>query len=375
MGLVLLFISIFLQRGSRILLETEECLVAHQYELTISTGVWSESGTTARVTMVFYGSHGSSGPITLRGNLYPPRLLLSRGSVDRYLVSLPASLGTLTHAYVWHDNSGESPSWFLDYIVVREQKTSQEWKFLCNQWFSPNKDGGKIARKLLVESTNSFPEFQETFRARLSGTLYEKHLWMSLVTKRPGSSFTRTQRVTCCLCVIFSAMLANAMFFNMSGEPTESTIKLGPLKISMKQIIITIQSCLIIAPINFLIVALFKNSRSKFDKYCCNQSSEKEDQHSVEVDDDGNKPLHHIFLYVAWFLCLATAITSATVVFFYSLMWGKETADEWLSSILMSITMDILAIQPVRLVTLTAVAAIIITKAKRTKAKLSSKTR
>ena len=95
----------------------------------------------------------------------------------------------------------------------------------------------------------------------------------------------------------------------------------------------------------------------------------------MEVDDDGNEPLHHIFLYVAWFLSLATAITSATVVFFYSLMWGKETADEWLSSILMSITMDILAIQPVRLVTLTAVAAIIITKAKRTKAKLSSKTR
>ena len=95
----------------------------------------------------------------------------------------------------------------------------------------------------------------------------------------------------------------------------------------------------------------------------------------MEVDDDGNEPLHHIFLYVAWFLCLATAITSATVVFFYSLMWGKETADNWLSSILMSITMDILAVQPVRLVMLAAAAAMIITKANRTKAKLSSKKR
>ena len=356
-------------------METEESPLVHQYELTISTGVWSDSGTTAKVTMVFYGSHGNSRLITVRGDFYPSRLLLSRGSVNKYLVSLPASLGTLSHAHVWHDNSGESPSWFLDYIVVKEQETSQKWKFLCNQWFSPDKDDGKIARKLLVETTDSFPEFQEAFRASLSGTLYEKHLWMSLVTKRPGSSFTRTQRVTCCLSVIFSAMLANAVFFNLAGEPSGSTIKLGPLKISMKQIIITIQSCLIIAPINFLIVALFKNSRSKFDKYCCNQSSEKEDQHSVEVDDDGNKPLHHIFLYVAWFLCLATAITSATVVFFYSLMWGKETADEWLSSILMSITMDILAVQPVRLVMLAAAAAMIITKANRTKVNLSSKKR
>jgi len=78
---------------------------------------------------------------------------------------------------------------------------------------------------------------------------------------------------------------------------------------------------------------------------------------------------------VAWLLCFATAITSATVVFFYSLMWGKETADEWLSSIVLSITMDILAIQPVRLVILAAVAAIVITKAKQTKERLSSRKR
>lgn len=325
--------------------------------------------------MVLYGSSGNSGPITVRGDLHPPRVLLSRGSVNKYVVSLSASLGTLNHIYIWHDNSGESPSWFLDYIVVTEQKTNREWKLLCNQWFSPDKDDGKIVRKLLVESTNILPKFQEAFRSKLSGTLYEKHLWMSSVTKRPGSSFTRAQRVTCCLCVIFTAMLANAMFFNLGGETPGSTIKIGPLKISVRQMIITMQSCLIIAPINFLIVAIFKNSRSTFDKYCCKRTSEMEDQGFVEDDDDRDKPLHHIFVYVAWILCFATAITSATVVFFYSLMWGKETADEWLSSILMSITMDILAIQPVRLVILAAIAAIIITKAKRTKAKLSLKRR
>ena len=348
--------------------------MSNEYELTISTGVWADSGTTAKVTMVFYGSSGNSGPITVHWDLDPTRVLLSRGGIDKYIISLSTSLGTLNHAYVWHDNSGESPSWFLDYIVVREKETSREWKLICNQWFSPEKDDGKIIRKLLVERTNSLPEFQDSFRSTLSGALYESHLWMSSVTKRPASSFTRAQRVTCCLCVVFTAMLANAMFFNLGGESTVSTLKIGPLKLSLRQIIITIQSCLIIAPINFLIVAIFKNSRPTFDRYCCKRSRVAQEQDPDETEGD-DQPLHHIFVYVAWFLCFATAITSATVVFFYSLMWGKETADEWLSSILMSITMDILAIQPVRLVILAAVAAIVITKAKRTKAKLSTKNR
>ena len=321
--------------------------------------------------MVFYGSSGNSGPITVGRDLDPQRVLLSRGSIEKYIVSLSTSLGPLHHAYIWHDNSGESPSWFLDYVVVRSKDNGDEWKFSCNQWFSPERDDGKIVRKLLVKRRNSLPKFQEAFRLKLSGTLYESHLWMSSVTKRPGNSFTRVQRVTCCLCLVLTAMLANAMFFNLGGETTVNTIKIGPLKVSMRQIIITLQSCLIIAPINFLIVTIFKNSKPAVGK-CFGKVYRVTGEQGWDDDD---KPLHHVFVYVAWFLCFATAITSAPVVFFYSMMWGNETADEWLSSIVMSITMDILAIQPVRLVILAAVAAIVITKAKQTKERLSSKKR
>ena len=333
--------------------------------------MWPDSGTTAKVTMVFYGSSGNSEPITVCRDLDPPRVLLSRGGVEKYVMSTSASLGTLHHAFIWHDNSGESPSWFLDHIMVREIETGREWKLICNRWFSPDKEDGSIIRKLAVERTNSLPKFQDAFRKALSGTLYESHLWMSSVTKRPGSSFTRVQRVTCCLCVVLTAMLTNAMFFNLGGETTMSTLKIGPLKVSTRQIIITLQSCLIIAPINFLIVAIFKYSKPTFGN-CCGKVYRVTEEQASEDDD---KPLHHVFVYVAWFLCFATAVSSAAVVFFYSLMWGKETADEWLSSILMSITIDVFAIQPVRLIILAAVAAVIITKAKQSRERLSSKKR
>ena len=324
--------------------------------------------------MMFYGSSCNSGKITVSPDMNPSQVILSRGSVDKFIVSLSPSLGTLHHAYVWHDNYGDSPSWFLDYIIVKDKETETEWKMACNQWFSPHKDDGSIFRKLLVERTNSqLPGFQQAFRSKLSESLYETHLWMSSVTKRPGNSFTRAQRVTCCLCLVFTAMLANATFYNLGGEVESSTIRIGPLKVSTRQIVITIQSCLIIAPINLFIVAVFKNSSPTFGKHCCKRSKDEKCQDLADEDD--KKPLHHIFVYIAWFLCLAVSIASATVVFFYSLMWGKETADEWLSSILMSITMDILAIQPVRLIILAAIAAVIITKAKARQAKISKKQR
>ena len=125
-------------------------------------------------------------------------------------------------------------------------------------------------------------------------------------------------------------------------------------------------------PINFFIVAIFKNSSPTFGKSCCKRPRDEKTQN---LDEDDEKPLPHIFVYIAWFLCFAVSFGSAVAVFFYSLMWGKETADQWLSSILMYITMDVLAIQPVRLVVLAAVTAIIITKARSTKAKLSLKGR
>ena len=322
---------------------------------------------------MFYGSSSNSGKITVSPNMDPSHALLSRGSVDKFIINLSSSLGALRYVYIWHDNSGDNPSWFLDHITVRDKQTDREWTMSCNHWFAPDKDDGSIFRKLSVErKTAELPNFQEAFRSKLSDLLFETHLWMSSVTKRPGNSFTRAQRVTCCLCVVFTAMLANTMFYNLESEVDSSSIRIGPLKVSIRQIIITIQSCLVIAPINFFIVAIFKNSNPTFGKSCCKRPRDEKTQN---LDEDDEKPLPHIFVYIAWFLCFAVSIGSAVAVFFYSLIWGKETADQWLSSILMSITMDILAIQPVRLVVLAAVTAVIITKARSTKAKLSSKGR
>ena len=64
------------------------------------------------------------------------------------------SLGLLNYLHLWHDNTGEgsSASWFLKYLVVRDLQTSEEWHFICQQWFAVEKDDGKVIYIPLVNS-------------------------------------------------------------------------------------------------------------------------------------------------------------------------------------------------------------------------------
>ena len=65
---------------------------SHVYRITISTGVWRNSGTTAKVAMEIYGSEGSSGIVQL--NLDEPGMdnfLFTRGNTDVFVLSVTQS--------------------------------------------------------------------------------------------------------------------------------------------------------------------------------------------------------------------------------------------------------------------------------------------
>ena len=50
---------------------------------------------------------------------------IGRGSVIRFVMATPASLGSLQYLRIWHDNSGgdNDASWFLSRIVVQDLHT------------------------------------------------------------------------------------------------------------------------------------------------------------------------------------------------------------------------------------------------------------
>ena len=111
--------------------------------------MWRNSGTTAKVAIDIYGTEESTGIIQL--NLEEPgvnNVLFARGSTDVFLLLVNKPLGAIQGVRIGHDNSGESPSWFLEEVVVVDVQVSQSWIFTSSQWLALEREDGRIERNI-----------------------------------------------------------------------------------------------------------------------------------------------------------------------------------------------------------------------------------
>ena len=367
-----------------------------QYQLTIVTGVWMNSGTDANVTIVIHGSDTESQPIILNRDMMESRKILARGNEDQFVIHLPAALGEVQYVRLWHDNSGKTPSWFLSYLTIKDLQTESTVTFPCNTWFALEKGDGKIERLLSPISYEETQTFMYSLNSRGSQSFSEGHMWLSVVTKPPKSKFTRVQRTTCCLCLLMSAMLVNALFYK-TDQDADPTIHIGPLKFSWRQVVVGLQSALIVTPVNLLIVAIFKNTAKKrYKKFMPSALKAKRvsvksrvpvvscwgSATEIKCDTEGKECCSpqgktsvwtrtiqraklmtkdflfpYYFLCIAWFLSFLTVASSATLTFFFSLQWGKDISNEWLSSVLVSFTEDLFVLQPIKIVLMMSITA------------------
>jgi len=120
-------------------------------------------------------------------------------------------------------------------------------------------------------------------------------------------------------------MFANAIFYKLEGK-SEQVLQVGPLKFSWAQIIITFKSALIVAPINIVTVFLFQKGAS--ETLCCRKVK--------------------WLTYLAWFFLFSSCVVSASFTMFYSLIWGKSTSEQWLTSVLVSLGKDVTIIEPAK---------------------------
>lgn len=242
---------------------------------------------------------------------------------------------------IWHDNSGENPSWFLLEIVVEDVQTKEKWHFIANRWLAVEKGLGAIELELKAASKDDLLEFKNVLQSRAQKAVGDSHLWISLFTKPPHNQFTRCQRLSCCLSVIFCAMVTGAMFYRFGAKATD-TFRIGPLKLSWTEIKIGIQSGLVAIPINFLIVTIFRNIKQGGD----------------QTASSGSLP--HLFIYIGWVICICTILASAVFTIFYSLTWGAEISNQWLVSMTFSFFEDVLLIQPIKVLFVVCLLSIII---------------
>lgn len=326
------------------------------YEISVFTGLWKGQGTTANVGVIIYGENGYTDAINLNDSTINKQFF-ARGSINTFLLYLPKALGPLYKIKIWHDNSGDSPAWFLREVVIADNKGDVEWHFLANKWIALEKGDGEIETEIRVAEQKEIEQFRNVFHSRASQSLADSHLWASVFMRPPQTSFTRVQRLSCCLSIIFATMVTNAMFYQFGGAVYD-TFQIGPLKVSWTQVKIGIQSALVAIPVNAIIVTIFRNARTKEDS---------QDEYTRVSDENlrsqsRKKGLPHFFIYVGWFLCIGTSIASAVVIILYSLSWGGDTANEWLTSILVSFVQDIFLTQPIKVIILASLLALLLKK-------------
>ncbi len=291
--------------------------------------------------MILHGTENTSGIIELTYDHSRDRKLFARGNTDNFLVHLEKPLGTMTSVQIGHDTSGDDPSWFLSEILIVDNQTDERWMFSCYRWLALERDDGNTTRVFYADNYQEDDEFKRTFSALRRNGFSDDHLWFSVIRKQPRNHFTRVQRVSCCWCLLMLSMVTSAMFYETEST-TQPKIKIGPFAVTSSQLIIALESAMIVLPASVLIVFLFRKSEPKLN-------TQGRRYHLAKTEIKQQCVLPHFCAYIAWFLCVSTGITSALFTVFYSLMWGGEKSARWLTTVMLSLSGDVIISQPIKI--------------------------
>ncbi len=269
--------------------------------------------------------------------------------------------------------------------------------FLSSQWLAVDEGDGQVDRILHVGSSQEVLAFNHVFFSKTRHKLFDEHLWLSIASRPSKSTFTRLQRLACVVTLVFTTMIANAMFYQQDDNAEgDVVVQIGPIRLSAATIICSIFSALVVVPINTIIVTVFRKSAPKgwkdedvlveeelqkqleqktADVYSIDgteyggmsyeaqlRNLEKDNISYLErLDDEQQERMgkrkkwfkrRYFFpwwtIYIAWSLAIGSTLISAAFVIFYSLEWGKQRSEDWLSSFFLSIVQSIIVIQPVK---------------------------
>ncbi|XP_037401275.1 polycystic kidney disease protein 1-like 2 [Pygocentrus nattereri] len=241
-------------------LEDNDPLAEYRYLLTITTGHRRGASTSSQVTVTLLGSEGESEPHHLTD---PDKPVFERGGVDMFLLTTPFSLGELQSIRLWHDNTGKYPAWYVNKVMAQDLETGQKWHFLCSSWLAIDMGECTLDKVFPVATEVDLKRFSNLFFMKTAKDFRDGHIWFSVISRPPTSNFTRVQRVSCCFSLLFCTMLTSIMFWGIPTDPSEQTMDLGKIEFTWQQVMIGIQSSIIMFPINLLIVTIFRITRPR----------------------------------------------------------------------------------------------------------------
>ena len=409
----------------------------YEYMISVYTGSQRKAATTANVGCVLVGKYGMSDA----RSLYDPRFpVFQKSGVDSFQLKTDFDLGDLQHLQIWHDNTGEKPSWFLSQVIVEDVTNNVTYVFICDDWLAVESTDGKIEREILPATPSQLQQFRYLFHK--FSHIADSHLWFSVFARPVSSTFTRVQRLSCCLFFISSVMLFNALFIGIDR-------KSSPL-ISKDYVLTGVISCAIMIPVKLGIVSIFRLAASKpkrdspyqtkgiantavsidgdsmdlNDALKHSQASENNQTEGLDFEEniifeypsDNLKNERYGFatdenavdeipeqaqfaesdyynradqwdvdfsiydekvelprfrpctlppwsVYVAWTIVVIISLTSATLVSYYGFTFGEQKILQWITSVLVSIFVDMLIVQPLEVLLQAVYVAVVLKQA------------
>ncbi|XP_050394949.1 polycystic kidney disease protein 1-like 2 [Patella vulgata] len=350
----------------------------YHYQVTVYTGIRRKAGTKSKVFIVLAGDQDETEVRALDDGTHRE---FSTASVNSYLMSVPESLGDLTYLRIWHDNTGKmaDSDWYLSLVVVRDIQKNSSYVFLCDRWLSLTKDDGQAERFLPVATKQDLETFSHLFFFKTRQDITDGHIWFSVISRPTRSPFTRVQRLSCCLSLLFTTMIANAMWYRTTeGLEYSQVVSLGPFQFTSQEFLISIFMSIIVVPVNIIIVTFFRKSKSPakrpqatqvHPKVTINDSFGKENTLLAPKEDPlealGKRPekkrfqLPHWCVYIAWFLVFASVSLSGFFTILYSLEWGAQKSGMWLTAFFLSFLESVIVVQPIKVVAVAVVVALI----------------
>ncbi|XP_031192748.1 polycystic kidney disease protein 1-like 2 [Mastomys coucha] len=243
-----------------IVLEDNDPFAQYHYLVTVYTGHRRGAATSSKVTLTLYGSDGESEPHHLSD---PDAAVFERGGVDVFLLSTLFPLGELRSLRLWHDNSGDRPSWYVSRVLVYDSVVDRKWYFLCNSWLSVDVGDCVLDKVFPVATEQDRKQFSHLFFTKTSTGFQDGHIWYSVFCSSTRSRFTRVQRASCCFSMLLCTMLTSIMFWGVPKDPAEQKMDLGKIEFTWQEVMIGLESSVLMFPINLLIVQIFRNTRPR----------------------------------------------------------------------------------------------------------------
>nr|XP_042904172.1 uncharacterized protein LOC107445474 [Parasteatoda tepidariorum] len=356
------------------------------YEILVQTGFPLNAGTDSKVHFILSGEDDETDVRTFSDE---KREIFKRGSLNSFVMSVPRCLGQLNYLRIWHDNSGKgkNASWYLKHIVVKDIHTGYKYEIIAERWFAVEEGDGLIDYLIPVAGKEQTTEFSHLFSNASRRNLTDNHLWLSVFTRPERSRFTRLQRLSCCMAMLYLSMLTDAMWYETVPEqPSPGAFKLGPLQLSPEQIGIGLLANLIVFPPSFIMIVLFRKSRVRKlrpshvnialgnqykrwrKEYGLQNSQEKSKRRqtkAVELEEEvhwRNHSKKKCLLpwwcsYIGWLFVIASIACSIFFIWAYALQFGNEKTRKWLTSLVVAFFSSVFLTEPLKIFLLALVMA------------------